>query len=197
MSATPIRIPSMRPSTRRLVLLALAVGVVALPGCRRGGAMAATPPPGPPAWTPLPAAALVYYDNSGGIQDSVRLVVRDEATLREVWGRATSVQSPPPALPTVDFGREMVVVAGAGRMTPDDMIRVDSVAVREEMTPANQRQRVMEVVVHTVRGCQRFSSDAYPLAIVRVQRFEGEVRFTERRGRADGCPPGGTREEEA
>jgi hypothetical protein len=195
MTPAPIRPPFAGTPTRRLLLAVLAAAVVALPGCRRGGSPAAAPPPAAPAWTPLPAAALVFYDNSGGIQDSVRLVVRDEAALREVWGRATSNQSPPPALPAVDFGREMVVVAGAGRMTPEDQIRVDSVGVREEVTPANRRQRVMEVVVHTERGCQRFASDAYPLAIVRVQRFEGEVRFVERRTRAEGCPPGAAPQE--
>jgi hypothetical protein len=187
MNPDPTRIPSMSPSTRRLLLLALLMAA-ALPACGRRGGGESVPVPRPPVWSSLPSGALLYYDNSGGIQDSVRLVVRDEAALRDVWGRATANQSPPPAPPAVDFAREMLVVAGAGRLTPEDMIRVDSVGVREEVTPANRRNRIMEVVVHTVRGCQRFASDAYPLAIVKVERFDGEVRFTERLVRAEGCP---------
>jgi hypothetical protein len=173
----------------------LTAGTLLLPGCGRFRSAPAAPVDGPtvlvaapPAWTPIPASALLYYDNGGGIQDSVRILVRDPEALATVWARATSTQSAPPALPAIDFAREMVVVAGAGRMTPDDLIRVDSVGIREEITPSNERRRVMEVIVHTERGCGGFATDAYPLVIARVQRFDGEVRFTERRSRGQACP---------
>jgi hypothetical protein len=158
-------------------------GLAVLAGCGGGGAVAAPAP----AFAPLPANALLYYDNSGGIQDSLRLVIREEASYRDIWGRATSTQSSPPPAPAIDFGREMLVVAAGGRMTPEDVISIDSVTIREDLVAPNRRERVMDVVVHTVRGCRAFTTDAYPLAIIRVRRFDGEVRFTERRLRADGC----------
>lgn len=157
--------------------------IVIVGGCSRG----APPPVIAPTFATLPETALIYYDNSGGIQDSLRLVIREPAEFGEIWERATSTQSSPPPLPPVDFEREMVVVAAAGRMTPADLIRVDSVSIREERIAGADSEQVMDVIVHTVRGCQEFTSDAYPLAILRVQRFDGRVRFTERRERAEGC----------
>jgi hypothetical protein len=138
---------------------------------------------------PIAPSEVVYYDNGGGIRDPIRVVVRDEATLREIWERATSTQLAPPPVPSVDFEREMVLVIGAGRMTPVDQVQVDSVGVREEATAGGGRQRVLEAIVRTTRGCQEFNSDAYPVVFVRVQRFEGTIRFTERRERAAGCDP--------
>lgn len=53
----------------------------------------------------------MYYDNSGGIADSLRLVLRDEAALHEIWRQATSRQAAPPPPPEIDFSRDMVIVA--------------------------------------------------------------------------------------
>lgn len=177
----------------RFSSLVLVLGLLALlPGCRRGGGAGAS---GPPPAAPLAPTALLYYDNSGGIQDSLRLVIRDAEEFRQIWRRATSTQSSPPPLPAVDFDRAMVLVVAAGRMTPDDALRVDSVGVHQEVDVTGERDRVMQAIVRIIRGCAGFSSDAYPLAIVQVERFEGPVRFTERRERAADCtgaarPPG-------
>src|SRR5690606_24421299 len=138
--------------------------------------------------SPVAETALLYYDNAGGIQDSLRLTVREAAEFREIWTRATSTQLSPPPLPEVNFDRAMVLVVAAGRMTPEDMVRVDSVGVHREVTPNGGSQTVMQAIVRTIRGCGGFASDAYPVAIVRVERFDGPVRFTERRERAEGCP---------
>lgn len=172
------------PNHRFIRLAVVLVFLIALPGCRRGGALA--PAAAPPA-APVAATALLYYDNSGGIQDSLRRVVRDAEEFRQIWRQATSTQSSPPEQPSVDFGRAMLLVVSGGRMTPEDMVRVDSVGVHEEVSASGRRERVMQAIVRTIRGCGGFSSDAYPLAIVRVERFDGPVRFTERRERAEGC----------
>lgn len=169
---------------QRLAIVLLCAAVIG--GCRRGGAAPAPPPAAPPA-APVAATALLYYDNSGGVQDSLREVVRDAQALQRLWTRATSRQPSPPALPDIDFQRQMVLVVANGRMTPEDAIRVDSVGVHEEVSAGGQRERVMQVIVRTVRGCGGFTADAYPLAIVRVERFTGPIRWTERRERAEGC----------
>ena len=173
---------------RSPIVCLIATSLVALTGCGRGGGAPAglTPERSTASWATIPESALLYYDNGAGVQDSLREVVRDAATLNQIWRRATSSQSSPPPVPTVNFEREMVVVAATGRMTPNDMIRVDSTATREEVS-GTRRQRIMEVVVHTVRGCGSLTTDAYPVAIVRVPRFEGDVRFLERREQAEGC----------
>jgi hypothetical protein len=158
--------------------------VLLLAACGRHAA----PPPqvAAPALAPISPLARLYYDNSGGIQDSVRLVVRDANALASVWQRATSGQASPPVQPTVDFSKEMVIVVGAGRMTPDDQIRVDSVGMRKENADGKVRD-ILTAWVSTIESCRRFRADAYPVEIVRVRRFEGTVRFAEQRVKPTGC----------
>lgn len=161
---------------------ALVPVVVLLAAC--GGDPPPPPPAAPPA--PEPLGSLVpeerlYYDNSGGYPDSLRMVVRDQATFENVWSQATSRQPSPPPIPTIDFGESMVVLVAAGRMTPEDQIRVDSVAVREVLRADGTREEVLAVLVRVSEGCGRLQVDAYPVEIVQVPRFEGTVEFIERR----------------
>ncbi len=168
----------LRLSGATLLLLA----AVAVAACGRKAAPAAPAPI--QALTPM---SRIYYDNGGGIQDSIRLVVRDEQALASIWKRATAGQSSPPPAPTVDFAREMVLVAGAGRMTPDDQIQVDSVAVRKERTADGKLQDVLTAWVRTTEGCRKFRADAYPVELVRVRQFKGPVHFVDQRVQATGC----------
>ena len=164
----------MKPILPILVLLAAACG---------GG------PPPPPSQQPIASVALeerLYYDNSGTYPDSVRLVIREPDMFQQVWTQATRDQVSPPPLPTVDFGESMVLLVAAGRMTPEDQIRVDSVGVRSVPRTDGGREDVLSVVVSTVRGCGRLNVDAFPLEIVRVPRFAGRIEFIER-SRRD-CP---------
>ena len=177
----------MNSRTRRNALIPIVA--LALAACGGGGGGALPPAAmGPPPAAPVAPAALLYYDNGGGIQDSLRMTVRDAAQFQDFWRRATSTQPSPPPMPTVDFERSMVLIVSAGRMTPEDMLRVDSVGVYQEARETGGTQRVMQAIVRTIRGCGGFNSDAYPVAIVRVERFDGPIRFTERRERAEGCP---------
>jgi hypothetical protein len=115
-------------------------------------------------------------------------VVQDAGQLREVWARATSRQQVPPPAPEVDFAREMLLVVAAGRRSPEDRIRIDSVGVQR--TPAARGQparETMAVVVRLSEGCRRFTTDSYPLEIVRVPRHAGEVEWIERRAPATDC----------
>jgi hypothetical protein len=157
--------------------------LLAMGGCgRRGGASAG--PAATAAWRAIPASERIYFDNAGGIRDSLRLVVRDEATLRAVWTQATSAQTSPPPAPVVDFQRQMLLVVAGGRRAPEDQIRVDSVAVLRG-SPSGQ---TLAAIVRLSEGCRRLNIDAYPLEIVRVGRLEGPVEFIERRERATDCP---------
>lgn len=147
-----------------------------LAGCG-GGSSVPVQPVNP--MVPLAPLAQLFYDDRGGIPDSVRVVVRDEEAWQAEWNRATSQRNDPPPLPTVDFDEYMVLVAAAGRMSPGDRIQVDSAGVRMERT-TELEEEVFEVVVRTVEGCAQIPADVYPLTIVRVPRFEGRVSFVER-----------------
>lgn len=175
----------MRTRTGATALRRLAAPLLAavfITGC--GGKAA---PPAPAPVQALAPMARLYYDNSGGLQDSLRLVVRDADALTSIWQRATSGQTTPPPPPTLDFSKEMVLVAAAGRMTPDDQIQVDSVAVRKERTAEGKLQEVLTAWVRVTQGCHRFKADAYPLELVRVRQFAGPVHFVDQRVQTTGC----------
>lgn len=152
-------------------LLVLGPLVVA---CGRGGPVPAAPPESP--MVPLATGAELYYDDRGGIPEETREVVRDPQDWRAYWERATSPRSDPPPLPSLDFDEYMVLVVGAGRMSPGDRIEVDSAGVRTERTTEDEEE-VFVVVVRTIEGCGTIQGDAYPLQIVRVPRYDGRVAF--------------------
>lgn len=149
-----------------LLVVAIAAGV-GTNACWRGG------PTGP---RPL-GVARVLSDDSGGIPDSVQVVIRNLATLEDVWARATSKQDPPPPVPRVDFDREMLLLVAIGQKQPEIELRVDSASVRPELMADGDEHDVLTVRFLVTEGCRRFNRDAYPLEIVRVRRFDGDVRF--------------------
>lgn len=174
---------------RHLAVLLCHLALFLCPGllvaCGRGSG-----PPLPPTPEPLArleAAQRLYYDDSGGIADSLRLIVRDPALWRDIWDRATSTLGSPPPLPAVDFSREMVLVVAAGRMNPGDRVQVDSAGVRSELDPDGRRREVMVATVRIILDCTGFEADVFPLDIVRVRRFEGPVQFLHARERAPDC----------
>jgi hypothetical protein len=128
--------------------------------------------------TPILATQQVYYDDGGGFSEFERLVVRDQTRWEDVWARATYGQPSPPAIPAVDFTRDMLIVAAAGRMNPGDRIQIDSAGVR---------QNLYVIVVRTIVECEPFPADAYPLTIVRVLLDERPVAFSEEREQAAHC----------
>ena len=159
------------------------VASLILSGCGGG-------PPPPPPLAPVPQSARLYYDDSGGLTDSLRMVVREPARWNEVWQRATARRDNPPPLPDVNFDDDMVLVVAAGRMSPGDRIRVDSVGFEEARKPDGSTEEVMSVVVRTTRACGSFSGDAYPLEIVEVRNYDGRVQFLERSQKPADCRSG-------
>jgi hypothetical protein len=127
---------------------------------------------------PVMPEARLYTDDGVGITDSTRQVIRDTIAYRRAWSAATRAQRNEPARPDIDFTREMVIVASAGRMRPGDRIRVDSVGVLK---------KTLTVIVRTSAGCTAMPGAAYPVEIVRVPTVTGGVSFEERRERAQGC----------
>jgi hypothetical protein len=130
---------------------------------------------------------LVFSDNSGGIQDSVWVVIRDAEALRGYWERATAAHDQPPPMPQPNFSNEMLLLVSAGRMTIEDQIRVESATVRSGRDAGGRPEEVLEVDVLILQGCGRLQRAGYPLEIVRVQRFDGPVNFAVRRERDPDC----------
>ena len=163
---------------RLLVVLLAALGATA---CGRGSV------PAPRALAPVAIEARLWRADDGGIPDSTEHVIRDAETMRDLWQRATSTQATPPDLDPIDFRRQMVLLVAAGRMSPEDEIRIDSIGVRSEPMPDGGRQDVLAVQYSITENCSRFPGDVYPVEIVRVSRYDGRVRFIGRRNRSDSC----------
>ena len=160
----------------------LALGPMIATGCGRSSQ---APPPAP--LGPIAPEARLFYDNSGGMRDSARLVIRDAAALSATWKLATASQSNPTPMPAVDFTRDMVVVVAGGRMSPADEIHVDSAGVRREATTGGKQQNVVAILFTVTEGCRQFTRDAYPVEIVRLPRSASEVRFIGKRERGPAC----------
>src|SRR5256885_17182211 len=134
---------------------------------------------GPQGLAPVLPVQRVYYDDGPAFRDSIHLVIQDSTTWKQVWRQATSTQASPPPRPEVDFGSEILLLVGAGRMAPGDQIRVDSVGVRGDF---------FFVVVRTTPECRPLAADAYPLAIVPAVRTGNPAASAERRERGPNCP---------
>ena len=146
-----------------------------------------SPAPLPAALAPVPEQAELLYLTTSGIRDSGQVVVRDDVAYHDIWRRATSAQANAVSAPSVDFSRDMVVIVAGGRMSPADQIHVDSVGVRRESTTSGRPQDVLAVVYSVREGCSKLNSAAYPVDIVRLQRYAGEVRFVAHRVRGSDC----------
>jgi len=62
----------------------------------------------------LPLAPVPYTFNSG-VTTADAFVVRDAEHWRDAWNRLHSIRRPTPALPDIDFERQMVIVVAQGR----------------------------------------------------------------------------------
>ncbi|HEY6179859.1 MAG TPA: protease complex subunit PrcB family protein [Kofleriaceae bacterium] len=127
----------------------------------------------PVAIYPLPAAAAMRYYS--GITSQQRLVVHDAATWATVWHDLSGTVQPPPAVPAIDFGTTVVVVAAMGNEPTGgyaikiDEVRVNagnaSISVTEDSPGAN---------------CSVTQAVSAPADVVIAARFDGDATFVER-----------------
>ena len=114
------------------------------------------------------------FSYNSGITEPQRLVVRDQATWQQTWDSIYRFTFPAPALPAVDFAREMVIVAALGQKpTGGFSIFIDSGTDTANGVTINVRS------VSPGGNCGVTAALTQPLDIARVTRREGSVSFSE------------------
>lgn len=167
--------------------VALLLAALLAPACSAApAAPAATVPPAAPQSpaspqapaTPVTVTRLrpepLSFTYNSGLTRAQRLVVRDEATWRELWASIWRGGSVPP-LPPVDFTREMLIVAALGQQpTGGHGIFVDG---------ASAAAGGLAVRIRTVSPgpqCATSAALTEPVDIARLPRHDGPVTFEER-----------------
>jgi hypothetical protein len=114
------------------------------------------------------------FTHYSGLTDSTRIVVRDANTWATTWSAIWRNSSPEPALPSIDFGEEMLIVAALGtRSSGGYSILVDG---------AYQRADHIEVVIRKVspgKRCLVPTAITEPVDIVRLPRSSQPVQYRE------------------
>ena len=109
-----------------------------------------------------------------GVEAPAREVVRTDAQWRAAWAQIHRHQQPAPAVPPVDFGREVVIVAAMGsRNTGGYTIGVDSAAATAEAIHVFVTER------SPGRTCVTTQALTAPLHAVAIPADGRAVRFHE------------------
>ena len=114
------------------------------------------------------------FSSFSGISAPTRLVVRDTTTWRSTWQLINQPFIPQPPLPTIDFSREMVLLAGLGTEPSGGYeLRIER-ATRDTSGIDVQLRRTTPAA-----GCPVTASLTQPIDLVRVPFSEQPVRFSE------------------
>jgi hypothetical protein len=161
--------------------VAVAVTVIALAGCTGTQQSAA------PAGTSIPVERLrkepYSFSFNSGVDEPERLVVRDAAAWNALWTRVHARQSPVPALPSVDFKKEMIVFASLGTQPSGGYsVLIDGASEAGE--------GAINVTVRSITPgakCGVTAALTEPVDMARLARRDGKVQFVERTEKSD-CP---------
>jgi hypothetical protein len=117
---------------------------------------------------------------NSGMTTQQRLVIRDGATWAKVWAQIAAPHQPPPAVPAVDFAKDVVIVAAMG--TKDSggySITINDVG----LVPGGARISVTEESAGA--NCGVTMALTSPVAVVLVPRFDGGATFQEHTSKRD------------
>lgn len=115
------------------------------------------------------------FSSYAGIGAPMRTVIRDSTAWRQLWDRINRPFVPPPALPSIDFGREMVVVAALGSRPNAGY---DVVIEGAEQDSAGIEISVR--VASPAAGCPVSTTMTQPIDLARVPITDQPIRFRER-----------------
>ena len=169
----------------RVQLLLLAV-CICLPAT--GAAQAAESAPGPAHSDMLPMAQVVTLDEGvasvwwGQTKQRLQMVIRDQASWSTLWRHVTASRSGSSNPPSVDFSRDMLLVASDGAIRDWERISIAEVDPGMDTLVVHVR-----VQIYVAQRCNE-SAMFRPVAIVRVPRDPRPARFVER-VIDEGCSP--------
>jgi hypothetical protein len=115
------------------------------------------------------------FSSYAGIGDPMRAVIRDSTAWRQLWDRINRPFVPAPALPPIDFGREMIVVAALGSRPNGGY---DVVIEGAEQDSAGIEISVR--VASPAAGCPVATAITQPIDLARVPLTDQPIRFRER-----------------
>jgi hypothetical protein len=130
-------------------------------------------------WTGTPScesfdAAGVARCTSSALTSRERRVIKDAATWEAVWAQAWAQRSVRPALPPVDFSKEVVVLAAMGqRRSGGHLIEVVSVE------PGAGGREVTVLERSPGASCLLTGALTQPFTAVRVPSAGGELQFVD------------------
>jgi hypothetical protein len=115
-----------------------------------------------------------YYRYNSALEDSARYVVRSRDEWTALWNRIVANHGPKPAVPEIDFEKEMLLVAAMGTKTTGGYsIEIEAV------------DRDSSAITVSVRGrspgknCGTTAALTAPGDIVRIPRSDHPGRFVE------------------
>lgn len=107
-----------------------------------------------------------------GIERETLSVIKDPAAWQTLWNSIHANVSPAPALPAVDFTREMILVAAAGQKPSSGYAMTITSAVE-----ANGEVTVSVDAMSPGSKCVGLTVMTSPVDLARVTRRDGPVRF--------------------
>ena len=154
--------------------LTVSMLMIAALGCASSGGDARNDTEPPMSVQPLDSSLASYYRHSSGYSDSARLVIKTPEEGARVWTRIVSNHGPTPAVPEIDFSKEMLLVAAMGtRNTGGYTIEIEAVDRDSASITASVRKR------SPGKSCGTTAALTAPVAIVRIPRSDKPVRFVE------------------
>ena len=126
---------------------------------------------------PSPQEPLTW---NSGFATAQRIVVRTQEEWAATWATLWSRQTPVPALPTVDFSREFVLVAAAGVQASGGVqIAIPNAALDQGTV------RIGVVETFPGAGCAVATVNTSPVFAARMLRFDGAISFVDLRTTKD------------
>jgi len=121
-------------------------------------------------------AAVPFRALGGGTAYGMRqrLVIRDAESWSAAWKKIVCQQQPAPAVPAIDFHREMVVLAAMGTK-PDGGY---AIAI-DEVRKVDDDLSISIVEKSPASGCTVLAVLTAPVALIAMPRFDGDVEFVE------------------
>ena len=118
----------------------------------------------------------VVSETNSGVEQARREVIRDAASWSRLWSEIHAGRVPLPALPAVDFGREMLIAVASGtRPTAGFSIQVTGVTTRGDRLEVAVLERCPDADAIVAQVLTQ------PVAVVRVARLAQAPTFTDTR----------------